>query len=119
MGDEVERADVEALLAARRDLGREYESELVESFAARVEEAVRQRSRAVAERDRSHERASGAGQIRQFVLGIVSLGVGVPVTIVPMVAADSGLPAVVVAWLGIAGVNAAHASAVNGRARRR
>ena len=46
---------------------------------------------------------------------MISLGVGVPVTIVPMVATDNGLPAVVVAWLGIAAVNAAHASAVNGR----
>ncbi|MGN0063828.1 MAG: hypothetical protein ACI379_06270 [Nocardioides sp.] len=120
MGDEeVERADVEALLAARRELGSEYEKELVESFAARVEEAVAGRTKAVADRDRSDLRDAGAGQIRQFVLGVVSLGVGVPITIVPMVAADGALPAVGIAWLGIAAVNAAHASAVNGRARRR
>jgi hypothetical protein len=44
--------------------------------------------------------------------------VGVPITIVPTVAADNGLPAVIVAWLGIVGVNAAHAAAVNGTRRR-
>ena len=42
---------------------------------------------------------------------------GIPITIVPMVAADNGLPAVVVAWIGIVGVNAAHAAAVNGNRR--
>lgn len=47
------------------------------------------------------------------------LGVGVPITIVPTVAFDNGLPSVIVAWLGIAAVNAAHASAVNGGTRRR
>ena len=39
----------------------------------------------------------------------LELGVGVPVTIVPITATDNGLPAVVVAWLGITGVNVAHA----------
>ncbi len=57
--------------------------------------------------------------MRQFALGVISLGVGVPVTVVPMVAADNGLPAVVVAWCGIVGVNAAHAVAINGWRRAR
>ena len=60
---------------------------------------------------------SEGARIRQFVLGIISVGAGIPITIVPMVAADNGLPAVVIAWLGIVGVNAAHAAAVNGNRR--
>ena len=71
--------------------------------------------RTALERRRTSDDAGG--RIRQFALGVISLAVGVPVTIVPMVATDNGLPAVVVAWLGIAGVNAAHAAAVNGRRR--
>lgn len=55
--------------------------------------------------------------MRQFVLGVVSVGVGVPITIVPTVATDNGLPAVIVGWLGIAAVNAAHALTVTGRRR--
>ena len=114
-GERIERRDVEALLATRRELGPDYEAELVEAFAERVEKAVGQRQNSLErERDRDSSAREG-GQIRQFALGIVSLGAGIPITIVPMVATDSGLPAVIVAWLGIAGVNAAHASAVNGR----
>jgi hypothetical protein len=79
---------------------------------------VEQRVEARLRRHDTAQRHRGGGQVRQFALGVISLGVGVPVTIVPVVAADGGLPAVVVAWLGIVGVNAAHAAAVNGPGRR-
>jgi hypothetical protein len=116
--DGLERSEVEAALETRRELGPGYEREVVDAFAERIERAVEQRVAAeVQHRDRAGRRA-GEGSVRQFVLGIVSLGVGVPVTIVPMVATDGGLPAVVVAWLGIAGVNAAHAAALNGPRQR-
>ena len=109
--------DIEAALATRRELGARYDAELVDGFAERIERAVDRRvSEQVALQQRRTADASG-GRIRQFALGVISLGVGVPVTIVPMVATDNGLPAVVVAWLGIIGVNAAHASAVNGSRR--
>ncbi len=113
--DDLGHGDIEAALATRRELGARYDSELVDGFAERIERAVERRvSEEVALRQRRTAGAEG-GRLRQFVLGVISLGVGVPVTIVPMVATDNGLPAVVVAWLGIAAVNAAHASAVNGR----
>ncbi len=116
--DDLGHGDIEAALAARRELGARYDAELVDGFAERIERAVERRvSEEVALRQRSTAGAEG-GRLRQFVLGVISLGVGVPVTIVPMVATDNGLPAVVVAWLGIAAVNAAHASAVNGRRNR-
>lgn len=52
------------------------------------------------------------------MLGIISVGAGIPITIATTVATDGdGLPAEVVAWLGIAAVNAAHAAAVNGPRR--
>ena len=116
--DDLGHGDIEAALAARRELGARYDAELVDGFAERIERAVERRA---AERGELQERrTAGAegGRIRQFVLGVISVGVGVPITIVPMVATDNGLPAVIVAWLGIAGVNAAHASAVNGPRRR-
>ena len=116
--DDLGHGDIEAALAARRELGARYDAELVDGFAERIERAVERR---VAERgELQQRRTAGAegGRIRQFVLGIISVGVGVPITIVPMVATDNGLPAVVVAWLGIAAVNAAHASTINGPQRR-
>ncbi len=113
--DDLGHGDIEAALATRRELGARDDAELVDGFAERIELAVERRvSEEVALRQRRTAGAEG-GRLRQFVLGVISLGVGVPVTIVPMVATDNGLPAVVVAWLGIAAVNAAHASAVNGR----
>ena len=117
-GEEIERHDIEALLATRRELGQQYDSALVDSFAERVERAIAERTGDHARTLDRAERNRSGGQIRQFVLGLVSAGVGVPLTIVPMVAAENGLPAVVVAWLGIIGVNAAHAAAVNGPRRR-
>src|SRR5690242_14717497 len=98
--DDLGHGDIEAALAARRELGARYDAELVDGFADRIERAVERR---VAKRgELQHRRTAGAegGRIRQFVLGIVSVGVGVPITIVPTVAAPegtSGLPAVVVA----------------------
>lgn len=116
--DDLGHADIEAALEARRELGARYDAELVAGFAERIERTVERR---VADHVALEPARTGdvdGGRVRQFVLGVISLGVGVPVTIVPMVATDNGLPAVVVAWLGIVGVNAAHAAAINGPRRR-
>jgi len=117
--DDLGHGDIEAALAARRELGARYDAELVDGFAERIERAVEQRVAEQRAIDR-REAAGGEGaRIRQFVLGIVSVGAGIPITIATTVATDGdGLAAVVVAWLGIVGVNAAHASAVNGPRRR-
>ncbi len=115
--EDLGHGDIEAALAARRELGARYDAELVDGFAERIERAV---DRRVADQVALVQRRTSddaGGRVRQFALGVISLAVGVPVTIVPMVATDNGLPAVVVAWLGIIGVNAAHAAAVNGRHR--
>ena len=119
--DDLGTSDIEAALATRRELGARYDAELVDGFAERIERAVERRVDAeLAGRADQRRRVAAQGEggrIRQFVLGIISVGVGVPITIVPMVAAENGLPAVVVAWLGIGAVNAAHASALNGPRR--
>ncbi|HEX5917106.1 MAG TPA: hypothetical protein VFY76_04590 [Nocardioides sp.] len=118
--EDLGHGDIEAALAARRELGARYDAELVDGFAERIERTVERR---VAERGELQQRRTAGlegARIRQFVLGVISVGVGVPITIVPTVAVDgaAGLPAVVVAWLGIVGVNAAHAAAINGGRRR-
>lgn len=117
--DDLGHSDIEAALATRRELGARYDAELVDGFAERIEQAVEGR---VADQIAVQQRRTAdeaGGRVRQFALGVISLGVGVPVTIVPMVATDGGLPAVITAWVGIIGVNAAHASAVNGGRRNR
>ncbi|MBC2934588.1 hypothetical protein [Nocardioides sp. zg-1228] len=110
--------DIEAALETRRELGARYDAELVDGFAERIHRAVERR--VAEERALEHRRSTGneGARIRQFVLGLVSVGAGIPITVATTVATDGGgLPAVVVAWLGIIGVNAAHASAVNGQRR--
>ncbi len=109
--ERIERQDVEAILEVRRELGPTYEKEIVDSFAERIERAVEEQVDARLAHQRRDHRSLTGGQVRQFSLGIASLVAGIPMTIVPLVAADS-LSGVVVAWLGIAAVNAAHAASL-------
>lgn len=102
-----EPSEVAAALAARRELGPDYDLALAESFLERVEQRIDERilrgERLHADRDDA-EQAQGH---RQFVLGIVSLGTGIPITAISAAIAD--LPGLIVAWCGIVGVNLAHA----------
>ncbi len=107
--------DVEAVLEARRDLGPAYEPALVESLTDKIETAIQARVDAQLEESRRHQADHGQRHQRQMVLGIVSLGTGIPITAIAGALGD-GLPGVLVAWAGIAAVNAAHAW--SGRNRR-
>ena len=114
--DELERRDYEALLATRAELGPDYEKALVDSFADRIQRSVESRVKSETvhlRQDRDDERGD---RQRQLALGIVSLGVSIPITI-PLALTDH-LPAVVVSWVGIVAVNFAHASVVRSRQRR-
>jgi len=108
MAERETRRDIEAALAARRDLGPEYDESIAAGLAERIDELVAIRladSRAdVSERqlDREDERAS---QRQRFVLGIVSIGSGIPVTAIT----SGSVPMMAVGWLGIVGVNLAAA----------
>ena len=114
--DKLERQEVEAFLETRRELGPSYEREVVDAFAERIERAVEARVGATSwdlKQQRDDERGD---RQRQLALGIVSLGVSIPITI-PLAVTDN-LGALAISWLGIVGVNAAHASVVNARRRR-
>ncbi len=106
------RRDLEAAVAARRDLGPEYEEHIAAGLAQRVEELVAYRTaelradRSAAGRDQELERRA---QTQGFVLGIISLGMGVPVTAIAATQVDQGLLGVAVGWAGIVGVNLAQA----------
>jgi hypothetical protein len=105
--DELERRDYEALLAARGELGPVYDKALVESFADRMEKEIQRRAASVSGGRSVQQRAQEAAGKRQLALGIVSLGVGIPITAISAAIAD--LPGLLVAWAGIASVNIAHA----------
>ena len=106
------RRDVEAALAAQRELGPEYSDEVAEGLAERVEQLVAYRIAEVRrepdlERVRLEQENSTRRQ--QFVLGLVSLGAGIPITAISGSVVEPGLIGVLVAWGGIVSVNVAHA----------
>ena len=106
--------DAQAALAARMELGPEYTEHVAEGLAERVEQLAAIRAgelRYEAEVANSTSRSDQSGRVRQFVLGIVSLTVGIPITAIAATNTDPGLLGVAVSWLGIVGVNAVHARA--------
>jgi hypothetical protein len=103
-GRDVERKDVEAALEARRELGRDYEPEIVESFLRRIEERVDERlglGRPAAPRERRE------GSITPLALGSIGAGVGATAIAVLHHASWLGL----VAWIAIVIVNLGYARA--------
>ena len=97
----ITRDDVESAVAARQELGAEMEPAVVDAFLDKVDRAVEARAAGEAGR----KRGDGDGEGMSFVLAIVSLGTGIPIT---AIAADAaGVQGIVVAWAGIVGVNIA------------
>jgi hypothetical protein len=97
MADEplVPRDELTAALAARRELGEEFEPQLVEAFAERIERRLAER-KPVAEKSPQQ-----SGQ--QFVLALASIGMGIPISAVAL--EKGGLLGLLIAWTGIVLVN--------------
>ncbi|GHD34139.1 hypothetical protein [Streptomyces galbus] len=108
------KKELNATLQARRELGEEYDSALVESFLEKVDQridgAVERRVRRqmaeqqmVAARDARSPKATDSWGER-FGFGIVSLVLAVPLSAIG--AGTAHLPGLIVSWFGIVGVNA-------------
>lgn len=103
-------SQVRAAYAARTELGPEYDDAVAAGLAERVEELVAYRTAELRHADdqtREDRADTRRGNTQRFVLGIVSLATGLPITAVAGGYAD--LPGMVVAWAGIVGVNAVFA----------
>lgn len=109
--------DASAALSARRDLGPEYDDAIAASLADRVEQIVSARTSqpaqqiqpyqaTVPERKEKSRRENATASNHSFVLGIVSLGTGIPITAIATEGA--GLAGLLISWVGIVGVNVAH-----------
>ena len=113
------RRDVEAALAAQRELGPEYADEVAAGLAERVEQLAAMRLaelRYQPDLERVRIDQENTQRRHQFVLGIISLGTGIPITAISGDVVEPSLLGVMVAWAGIVSVNVAHALA--GRRRR-
>lgn len=111
------KKELNATLQARRELGEEYDSALVDSFLEKVDQrldgAVERRVRrqlaeqqmVVARGARSPQSTDSWGE--RFGFGIVSLVLAIPLSAIGGGVAH--LPGLLVAWAGIVGVNGAWA----------
>ncbi|MFD6416428.1 hypothetical protein [Streptomyces sp. NPDC060194] len=124
------KKELDATLRARRDLGEEYDSALVDSFLEKVEQRLdgvveRRVRRQVAEQQMSASRGrsparpdDGFGSFAErFGFAMVSLILAIPLSAIAVVNAGTG--GLFIAWLGIVGVNAVNAARPWARRRRR
>lgn len=121
-GHDAVRPDVEAALGARRELGPEYDEAIAAGLAERVEQLAAARSAELAHVARSGstgDEVERSARTQRFVLGIISLGIGVPVTAISASNVEPGLLGVVASWAGIVGVNAVFALGNRPRGRQR
>ncbi|MFC8452715.1 hypothetical protein [Kitasatospora sp. NPDC057223] len=101
------RRDLDAAVQTRKELGAEYESEIVDSFLARIDARMDARTAprpaAPADRDRDRDRDRRQGRGTRFTLSVVSLVMGVPLTAIA--SESAGVTGLIVCWAGIVGVN--------------
>ncbi|WP_169952432.1 hypothetical protein [Microbispora sp. H11081] len=108
-GTQTTRQDLRAVMAARRDLGPEYEDALVDSFLDKldVEIAARVRNEVAAQIGRQPLAEKRSKDNSTVGMAIGSLALGIPLTAIAANAADA--PGLLLAWGGIVAVNLAHA----------
>lgn len=112
------KKELNATLQARRELGDEYESALVDSFLEKVDQRIdgsveRRVRRQLAEQQMVVARDSRGPKStdtlgERFGFGIVSLVLAIPLSAIG--GGSSGLPGLLVAWAGIVGVNVVQAA---------
>ncbi|MEU6354475.1 hypothetical protein ABZ896_34990 [Streptomyces sp. NPDC047072] len=125
------KKELNATLQARRELGDEYETALVDSFLEKVDQRIdgaveRRLRRQLAEQQMVAARGSRTSKPtdswgERFGFGIVSLVLAIPLSAIG--GGIAHLPGLLVAWAGIVGVNAFQAVRLNpeifrGRRRR-
>jgi hypothetical protein len=93
----ITREDAGSLIEARRELGEEMEPAVIDAFLDRVEAAAEARAAA------QKPPRSDDGRAERLALSIISLGTGIPITAIA--AEQGGVQGMIVAWLGIVGVN--------------
>ncbi|MEV0903972.1 hypothetical protein [Streptomyces hokutonensis] len=116
------KKELNATLQARRELGDEYESALVDSFLEKVDQRIdgaveRRVRRQLAEQQMVVARGTRGGPKptdswgERFGFGIVSMVLAIPLSAIG--GGIAHLPGLLVAWAGIVGVNTVQAARTN------
>ncbi len=116
------KKELDATLQTRKDLGPEYESELIDSFLEKVDQRLdahieRRVRRELAQHQMSGARVATRGSARapyhdhgdrnrRFGLAGISLVMAIPLSAIGV--SQAQLPGLLVTWAGIVGVNVAH-----------
>lgn len=113
--------ELHASVQARRELGEEYESALVDSFLEKVDQRIEGAVERGVRRQLAERRLTQARDARspkapdswgeRFGFGIVSLVLAVPLSAIGGNVGD--LPGLLATWLGIVGVNVVQAVRIN------
>jgi hypothetical protein len=112
--------DAEAALAARMELGPEYNEYVAAGLAERVEDMAEARAAELRQQALEASRAQAveqSGRGRQFALAIVSMVMGIPITAISASEVDPSIIGVAVSWAGIVGVNWIHARSLRSKKR--
>jgi anti-sigma factor RsiW len=114
--------ELAATIHARKDLGEEYESALIDSFMEKMDKRLdshveRQVRRELAQQQTSFARAGSrvgprgaqqpGGRTGRFGGGFAAISLVAAIPLSAIAGGISGLPGLLVAWVGIVGVNAA------------
>jgi hypothetical protein len=102
MAEQPTREELQATLAARRELGPESDAQLAEAFLERIERGLDERIDRRLRTGRTPSQGGGGG----YVLPLASLGLGIPLS--GIAAGTSGLAGLIICWAGIVGVNIAN-----------
>ncbi|MFD3803558.1 hypothetical protein ACFWTC_07970 [Streptomyces sp. NPDC058619] len=106
------KKELDATLDARRELGPEYEAELVDSFVEKVDTQVRrrlaeERLRAARGGPDGGPASPGAAFGERFGFAVITLVLAIPLSAIG--AAHARLSGLLVVWAGIVAVNFVHA----------
>ena len=96
--------ELRASLAAREELGAEFEPQIVESFLERLDRQIDER---VGARLAEHEEEAGGDSRDASDVAIWSLGFAIPLT--GAAGGTAGVAGIIVVWIGIVFVNFAYA----------
>jgi hypothetical protein len=98
----IRRDELDAALKARRELGDEYEPQVVDSFMERVERRIEERLRpAPARRPADHR------SITPLALGSIALGIPITAVALSNAPGGGGIVVAIIAWIAIALINIA------------
>jgi hypothetical protein len=101
----VRREEVESALAARHELGRDYETEIVDTLVERIERRLDERHPLPAPGPPMRRRERDHDPVIRLALGSIGLAVGA--TAIATTHGDAWLAAIV--WVAIAMINIAYA----------